>query len=52
MAHSCPDCGSSCFCRGDSDSVDYGDWDGCECDCEDGDMWEEDSDYAYETELE
>jgi ssDNA-binding Zn-finger/Zn-ribbon topoisomerase 1 len=29
MAHTCPDCGITCYCNGDIDDIDFGDWDGC-----------------------
>jgi hypothetical protein len=32
MAHSCPDCGSTCYCCGDIDDIDFGEtFAGCTC---------------------
>jgi hypothetical protein len=30
MAHTCPDCGCLCHCKGDIDDLDMGEWIGCE----------------------
>jgi hypothetical protein len=24
-----------CYCSGDIDDIDFGEWDGCKCDCQD-----------------
>ena len=54
--HSCPECGSACYCGGDIDDIDTGDEeaeDGCTC-CAEGDGKEEmeDSDDGfYDSEL-
>ncbi len=29
MAHTCPSCGALCFCKGDIDDIDMGEWIGC-----------------------
>lgn len=34
MAHTCPECWKTCHCQGDWDDIDFGDWYGCECDCQ------------------
>ena len=34
MAHTCPECWKYCTCQGDWDDIDFGDWEGCECDCQ------------------
>jgi len=34
MAHTCPECWKICYCQGDWDDIDFGDWYGCECDCQ------------------
>ena len=32
MAHSCPDCGCTCYCCGDIDDIDFGEtFSGCTC---------------------
>ena len=37
MAHSCPDCGSTCYCCGDIDDIDFGEYfAGCTCCMESG----------------
>jgi hypothetical protein len=34
MAHTCPNCYTTCHCQGDIDDIDFGEWDGCRCMCE------------------
>lgn len=29
MGHTCPDCGQMCYCNGDIDDIDWGEWIGC-----------------------
>jgi len=32
MAHSCPECGQTCYCGGDIDDIDFGEtFSGCDC---------------------
>lgn len=30
MAHTCPECGQLCHCKGDIDDIDFGEWSGCQ----------------------
>lgn len=42
MAHSCPECGITCYCCGDIDDIDFGESEpGCTC-CLD--KWDDDED--------
>lgn len=50
MAHTCPQCGSYCTCRGDWDDMDLGIDYYCEC-CEDYEDWE-DVDDEWDDEVE
>lgn len=45
--HSCPECGSACYCNGDIDDIDTGDEeaeDNCTC-CAEGDGFDDGDDY-------
>lgn len=45
MAHTCPECGMSCYCKGDIDDIDFGErWD---CECEYCQEQEHDEEYDY-----
>lgn len=48
MAHSCPDCGQTCYCGGDIDDILMEEGEVCctHCDdCEENDSYFEDDDY-------
>ncbi len=47
MAHICPECGKLCTCNGDWDDVDFGEWDGCECQCWKGQEDDDEEDYYF-----
>lgn len=46
MAHTCPDCGCSCHCRGDIDDIDFGEAMDCTC-CLFDDEFEDDGPYDF-----
>lgn len=50
--HTCPECGSACYCGGDVDDIDVGDEeakDNCIC-CAEGDGGDDDEDFFEDEE--